>query len=56
MIQLCFFLACYDCGYAIIPGDETECGVCRTGEEVALGIEIDAKVDVCPKCIAKKEG
>lgn len=54
MTQLYLFLACYDCGHAIIPGEETKCGVCRTGEEVALGIKIDVEVDICRKCM--KEG
>ncbi len=53
MIQLCLFLACYGCGHAIIPGDETKCGVYRTTEEEALGIEINDKVDICRKCVRR---
>jgi NMD protein affecting ribosome stability and mRNA decay len=51
MIQLCFWLACYGCGNAITPGDETKCGVCPTTEESALGTEPTARVDICPRCM-----
>jgi hypothetical protein len=55
MIQLYLFLVCYGCRHAIIPGDETKCGVYPTAEESALGTEPTAKVDICPTCIAKEE-